>query len=43
MKNIEELHRDEMSTKLRKSVDLTKTGQNIKFLDEEEFLKICFY
>lgn len=43
MKNIEELHRDEMSTKLKKSVDLMKKGQNIKFLDEEEFLKICFY
>lgn len=43
MKNIEELHRDEMSTKLKKSVDLIKKGQNIKFLDEEEFLKICFY
>lgn len=43
MKNIEELHRDEMSTKLKKSVDLIKKGQNIKFLDEEEFFKICFY
>lgn len=42
-KAIEELHRDEMSNKLKKTMDLKKKGQNIKLLNEEEFLKLCFY
>ena len=39
-KNIERLERDEMSNKLKKAVDLKFKGQNIKFIDEEEFLNI---
>lgn len=39
-KNIERLERDEMSNKLKKAVDLKFKGQNIKFIDEEEFLKM---
>lgn len=42
-KDIENLHIDEMSNKLRKAVDLKKKGQNIKFLNEEAFLKLCLY
>lgn len=42
-KAIEELHRDEMSNKLKKTMDLKKKGQDIKLLNEEEFLKLCFY
>lgn len=38
-KKIEELHREEMSNKLKKAVDLISKGQNISFLTEEEFLK----
>lgn len=40
-KNIENLFREEMSNKLKKAVDLKKKGQDIKFLNEEEFLKKC--
>ncbi|WP_315081356.1 exonuclease domain-containing protein [uncultured Clostridium sp.] len=40
-KDIDDLHRDEMSTKLRKAVDLKNKEQGIKFLNEEEFLKKC--
>lgn len=39
--DIEDLHREEMSNKLKKAVDLKKTGQEIKFLNEEAFLKKC--
>ncbi len=38
MQNIEDLSRDEMSNKLKKAVDLRGKGQQIAFLDEEEFL-----
>ncbi|MBW6409366.1 exonuclease domain-containing protein [Clostridium weizhouense] len=40
-KDIEDLHREEMSNKLKKAVDLKKKGQNIEFLNEEAFLKRC--
>lgn len=40
-KHIDDLHRDEMSNKLRKAVDLKDKGQGIKFLNEEAFLKKC--
>jgi len=43
IKGIETLHRDEMSTKLKKTMDLKGKGQNIKLLNEESFLKLCFY
>lgn len=36
--NVNELKREEMSTKMRKASDLTLKGQNIKFFNEEEFL-----
>ncbi|WP_027623965.1 exonuclease domain-containing protein [Clostridium lundense] len=39
MKDIKDLHREEMSNKLKKAVDLNAKGQGIKFLNEEEFLK----
>ena len=42
IKDIEDLHRDEMSNKLKKTIDLNKKGQNIKLLNEEAFLKLCF-
>ncbi|WP_024613714.1 exonuclease domain-containing protein [Clostridium sp. Ade.TY] len=42
-KNIEILERDEMSNKLKKAVVLKSKGQNIKFIDEEEFLKMVKY
>lgn len=38
MSNIKELRKDEMSSKLKKAVDLKDRGQNISFLNEEEFL-----
>lgn len=41
-KDIEDLHRDEMSNKLKKTIDLNKKGQNIRLLNEEAFLKLCF-
>ncbi len=40
-KDIDNLHRDEMSTKLRKAVDLKNKGQGIKCLNEGAFLKKC--
>jgi DNA polymerase III, epsilon subunit and related 3''-5'' exonucleases len=40
MKDIKDLRREEMSNKLKKAKDLNAKGQNIKFLNEEEFLKI---
>lgn len=40
MKNMKDLHRTEMSNKLKKATDLNAKGQNIKFLNEEEFLNI---
>ncbi|KOR25648.1 exonuclease domain-containing protein [Clostridium sp. L74] len=40
-KDIEDLNREEMSNKLKRAVDLKKKGQNIKFLNEEVFLKKC--
>ncbi|MEG1482256.1 exonuclease domain-containing protein [Clostridium sp.] len=39
MKDIDKLDREEMSNKLKRGVDLRLKGQNIKFLNEEEFLK----
>lgn len=39
--NIGSLKREEMSTKLRKAVDLKSNGQEIIFLNEEEFLLKC--
>lgn len=41
-KDIDDLQIDEMSNKLKKTVELRKKGQNIKLLNEETFLKICF-
>ncbi|MHC1684379.1 MAG: exonuclease domain-containing protein [Clostridiaceae bacterium] len=40
MKGIDDLGRDEMSNKLKRATDLIAKGQNIKFLNEEEFLNI---
>lgn len=40
-KNIENLLREEMSTKLRKAMDLKYKGQEIIFLNEEGFLNKC--
>lgn len=40
MKDIDDLGRDEMSNKLKRAKDLIAKGQNIKFLNEEEFLNI---
>jgi DNA polymerase III subunit epsilon len=40
MKDIKDLRREEMSSKLKKAIDLNAKGQNIKFLNEEEFLRI---
>lgn len=37
MKDTKNLRREEMSTKLRKATDLKGKGQNIKFMNEEEF------
>jgi len=39
-KDPKELRKEEMSTKLRKATDLSEKGQNIRFLNEEEFLNI---
>ena len=43
VENIHELSTFEMSTKLRKAVSLNNKGQNIVFLNEEEFLRKCMY
>ncbi|KHD37513.1 DNA polymerase III subunit epsilon [Clostridium acetobutylicum] len=40
MKSIKDLRREEMSNKLKRASDLNAKGQNIKFLNEEEFLNI---
>lgn len=40
MKNIKDLRREEMSTKYRKATDLYEKGQNIRFLNEEEFFNL---
>jgi DNA polymerase III subunit epsilon len=40
MKDIKNLRREEMSTKLRKATDLKGKGQNIKFMNEEEFFNV---
>ena len=40
IKDIKDLRREEMSNKLKKATDLNTKGQNIKFLNEEDFLKI---
>ncbi|MDZ5035218.1 BRCT domain-containing protein, partial [Clostridium perfringens] len=40
MKDIKDLRREEMSTKLRKATDLKEKGQNIKFMNEEEFFNV---
>ncbi|AOR23525.1 exonuclease domain-containing protein [Clostridium taeniosporum] len=40
-KDIDDLQKEEMSNKLKKAVDLKKKGQDIKFLNEETFLKRC--
>ncbi|WP_294405231.1 exonuclease domain-containing protein [uncultured Clostridium sp.] len=37
--NIDELKRNEMSTKMRKACDLQSKGQKIIFIDEDEFIK----
>jgi DNA polymerase-3 subunit epsilon len=42
-KDIEDLQREEMSNKLKKTMDLKKMGQSIKVLNEETFLKLCFH
>ncbi len=42
MKNIPDLHREEMSTKLKKATDYKAKGQNISFIDEEEFLSMVY-
>ena len=38
-KNIQNLHRNEMSTKLRRAIDLKNSGQKIEIFNEEELLK----
>lgn len=40
-KDIGDLKREEMSTKLRKAIDLKNKGQLIRILNEEEFLLRC--
>jgi NAD-dependent DNA ligase (contains BRCT domain type II) len=40
MKGIKDLPREEMSNKFKKATDLKGKGQKIKFLNEEEFLRI---
>mgnify|MGYP002185543592 CR=1 FL=1 len=42
IKDIHELKRNEMSTKMRKAVDLKLMGQKIDFIDEDEFIKKSF-
>ncbi len=41
-KEVYDLTREEMSNKLKKTMDLKKKGQDIRILNEEEFLKLCF-
>lgn len=40
VRDIESLNRNEMSTKLRKAVDLRLKGQGINIINEEEFIKM---
>jgi DNA polymerase III subunit epsilon len=40
MNDIKNLRREEMSTKLRKATELKAKGQNIRFMNEEEFFNI---
>jgi DNA polymerase-3 subunit epsilon len=40
MEDIKDLQREEMSNKLKKATDLNAKGQDIRFLNEEQFLKI---
>lgn len=40
VKNIQALNFNQMSTKLRKAIDLDSNGQDITFINEEEFLDI---
>jgi DNA polymerase III subunit epsilon len=40
MKDIKNLSKEEMSTKLRKAIDLKGKGQNIRFMNEEGFFNI---
>lgn len=42
IKNIDTLKRNEMSTKMKKAQDLKLKGQSIKFIDEEEFIKMIY-
>ncbi|WP_455810364.1 exonuclease domain-containing protein [Clostridium butyricum] len=42
IKDMHELKRNEMSTKMRKAVDLKLMGQKIDFIDENEFIKKSF-
>lgn len=39
MKGIKDLRREEMSNKLKMATDLNEKGQNIRLLNEEEFIK----
>lgn len=38
--NIKDLSKEEMSNKLKKAIELNSNGQTIKFLNEEEFLRL---
>ncbi|MCH5139054.1 3'-5' exoribonuclease [Clostridiaceae bacterium UIB06] len=40
MKDIKDLRREEMSNKFKRATDLNAKGQNIKFLNEREFLRL---
>lgn len=40
VKNIEKLNRGQMSNKLKKAMDLKDSGQDIDFINEEEFLQM---
>lgn len=42
VKNIQDLTFNQMSTKLRKAIDLDSSGQDISFINEEEFLDILY-
>lgn len=42
IREVEGLEREEMSNKLKKTIDLKKRGQEIKIINEEEFLKLCY-
>lgn len=40
VENLQTLSFDQMSSKLRKAIDLDSNGQDIEFINEEEFLEI---